>query len=173
MADSRKAIASIFKWEGGWSDNKSDKGGKTNMGITLDTWKSCGYDKDGDHDIDSDDLKVISKEDVYQVFKKYYWDKWKADNIKSQSIAEFVVDWLWNSGIHGIKKPQEVLGLTADGVVGNITLARINDADQKQLFEALKAKRIQFIENIVKNNPSQKVFLNGWMNRINDFKYNG
>ena len=40
----------IRKWEGGWSDHKNDKGGKTNMGITLSTWKSCGYDKDGDGD---------------------------------------------------------------------------------------------------------------------------
>ena len=46
----------IFQWEGGWADVKEDKGGKTNMGVTLATWKSCGYDKDGDGDIDANDL---------------------------------------------------------------------------------------------------------------------
>ena len=48
MAKAEILFKVIRKWEGGWSDHKNDKGGKTNMGITLSTWKACGYDKDGD-----------------------------------------------------------------------------------------------------------------------------
>lgn len=62
----------IFKWEGGLSNNKLDKGGLTKMGITLQTWKSCGYDKDGDGDIDAADLVLITKDDVIRLLKKYY-----------------------------------------------------------------------------------------------------
>ena len=51
MAKAEILFKVIRKWEGGWSDHKNDKGGKTNMGITLSTWKSCGYDKDGDGDM--------------------------------------------------------------------------------------------------------------------------
>ena len=51
MAKAEILFKVIRKWEGGWSDHKNDKGGKTNMGITLSTWKSCGYDKDGPPDV--------------------------------------------------------------------------------------------------------------------------
>ena len=65
MAKAEVLFKIIRKWEGGWSDHKNDRGGKTNMGITLSTWRSCGYDKDGDGDIDADDLRLITPEDVF------------------------------------------------------------------------------------------------------------
>lgn len=35
MAKAEILFKVIRKWEGGWSDHKNDKGGKTNMGITV------------------------------------------------------------------------------------------------------------------------------------------
>lgn len=52
MADVRKLAPFILKWEGGFVNDPDDLGGATNMGVTIGTWKSCGYDKDGDGDID-------------------------------------------------------------------------------------------------------------------------
>ena len=170
MADPKVLFEFIGKWEGGWADYKADKGGKTNMGITLSTWRSCGYDKDGDGDIDADDLRMISRDDVFNVFKKHYWDRYQADSIHRQCIADICVDWVWASGAHGIKRVQRLLQLKEDGIVGKKTLASLNGADAQNLFMRIYEDRIAFISEIVQRDPSQQVFLKGWTNRINDLK---
>lgn len=170
MAEISKLVPIILKWEGKYSDDPLDRGGATNMGVTISTWKSVGYDKDGDDDIDKDDMKLLNKED-FKLVLKIYWDRWKADQIKNQSVANILVDWVWGSGVWGIKIPQRILGLTQDGVVGPKTLAAINLRDQQELFNSIYKARLQFLDNIVKNNPSQKRFIKGWKNRLADFKF--
>ena len=64
MADVDKLLPFILAWEGKFVDDPDDRGGATNMGVTLKTWRSVGYDKDGDGDIDVDDLKSLTPEDV-------------------------------------------------------------------------------------------------------------
>lgn len=163
----------IFQWEGGWADVKEDKGGKTNMGVTLATWKSCGYDKDSDGDIDADDLKQITREDVVNLLRTHYWNRWKADNIRSQSLANILVDWVWASGKWGIVIPQRLLNVNPDGIVGQITLATLNQVNPSVFFEVLRAERIKFCHDICKKDPTQTKFLKGWINRIKDFKFVG
>ena len=96
-----------------------------------------------------------------------------ADSIENQSIANLLVDYVWASGIYGIKYPQQVLGVKADGVVGPKTLAAINNyPDQEELFNKLWKRREQHFRAIAGSGYKKK-FLKGWLNRLNDFKYEG
>lgn len=171
MAQIERLIPKIFRWEGGWSDDPADHGGQTNMGITLSTWKCCGYDKDHDGDIDSRDLRLVTREDVVSLLRVHYWNRWQADQIQNQSIANLLVDWLWNSGKHGIIIPQRILSVYPDGIVGEQTLRAVNSSDQSHLFYALKEARKSFFLEIVKGDNSQQRFLGGWLNRLNDFQF--
>ena len=174
MADVNKLAPFILKWEGGFVNDPDDLGGATNMGVTIGAWKSCGYDKDGDGDIDVDDLHLLTREDVVnRVLKPYYWDRWKADEIKSQSVANILVDWVWASGTHGIKIPQRLLGVTVDGIVGPKTIAAVNAKNPRELFDMIKIARFDFIEDICRKRPANNKFKRGWMNRVNDIAYVG
>ena len=174
MANVNQLAPFILKWEGGFVNDPADLGGATNMGVTIGAWKSCGYDKDGDGDIDVDDLRLLTREDVVnRVLKPHYWDRWKADDIKSQSVANILVDWVWASGAHGIKIPQRLLGVSVDGIVGPKTLAAVNARNPRELFDMIKIARFDFIEDICRKRPANNKFKRGWMNRVNDIAYVG
>ena len=167
MAKYEKLIPTVLKWEGGFANHPSDPGGATNSGVTLSTFRSV-YGKNKT----VQDLKNMTNEQLEYIFKTRFWDRWKADDIDNQAIANLLVDWLWTSGVYGIKYPQEVLGVKTDGIVGLKTLAAINYyPNKKELFEKLWNRRKKHFEDIVRNRPQSKVFLKGWLRRLSDFKW--
>ena len=152
-------------------NDPKDRGGATNMGVTIATWKAQGYDKNGDGKIDVKDLRLISVADAINIMRKNYWNRWKADQINNQSLANTLVDWVWGSGKNGIVIPQQMLGVTADGIVGPNTIKALNDVYAPAFFEKLRKRRLQYIDNIIRSNPSQKRFQAGWYRRINAINY--
>lgn len=167
-----KLVPFILKWEGGFVDDPDDLGGATNRGVTIGTYatycKKKGYPAPT-----VERLKNLSEKDWAEILKTLYWDRWKADDIKSQSVANILVDWVWASGVNGIKIPQQVLGVTVDGIVGTKTLAALNARNPKELFEKIKEARVQFIEDICRKRPANNKFKKGWLNRINNLQYVG
>ncbi|MFI3322867.1 MAG: glycosyl hydrolase 108 family protein [Rikenellaceae bacterium] len=160
----------ILSWEGGFVDHPNDRGGATNMGVTLETYeyycRKKGYPRPT-----VERLQALTKEKVIDILKTMYWDRAKADYINNQSIANLIVDWVWASGTWGIKFTQRVLGLTEDGIVGPQTLGAINSAEPKALFAQLWKSREAHFKRLAANNPSQQVFLRGWLNRLNGIRY--
>lgn len=170
MANCKLLIPFILTWEGGYVNNPADKGGPTNKGVTLTTFRQYyGASKT------VDDLKKITDEQWGHIFKTGYWDKCKADQISSQSIANIVVDWAYMSGVStAIKGVQRLLGCKDDGIIGPKTLAAINGyRGQMQLFYDIQRTRMDFYYNLVAKRPQNRVFLKGWLNRLNALKWEG
>ena len=167
MADYKKLIPTVLKYEGGYAGNIDGKI-CTMKGVTLDIYrKYFGRQKT------CKDLKGISNAEWEYIFKEGFWDRWKADDINNQSIANLLVDWCWTSGIYGIKYPQRILGVKDDGIVGDKTIAAINNyPNKKELFDKLWNRRKKHFEDIAKTHNRAK-FLNGWLRRLSAFKWLG
>lgn len=168
MADYKKLKPFILRWEGGFVNDKDDLGGITNKGVTLSTFRTVyGQNKT------VNDLKNMTDQQWETIFKRFFWDKWRADEIEDQSVANILVDWVWASGAYGIKIPQSMLRVTIDGMVGAKTIAAVNAKDGKTFFAEIKKERIAFIDRICNSRPQNKKFKKGWLNRINSLKYGG
>lgn len=188
MADFNKIIPFILRWEtgyipktpmtneqlfyrarlSGWSDDPRDLGGATMCGITIGTYTEY-CKKKGLPKPTKATLRCMPFDHWRNICKSMYWDRWQADKIRSQSVAEILVDWVWASGSHGIVRPQKLLGVTCDGVVGTKTLEAINKRDSKTLWKELYDLRVAFINSITTGRNA--CFKKGWMNRLNSMRY--
>lgn len=190
MADIDKLIPHIIKWEtgvvrlygeslerlferarrNGWANDPDDRGGATQTGVTFATFKNYRRMK-GKTPPSLSDLKNITYEEWRDLLFSLFWEKIHANAIGNEDVAIMIADWYWGSGIWAIKNTQKVLGVTRDGIFGSKTLAAINGwkNGQRDLFYALKAERIAYYKRIAVG--SQKKWLKGWLNRVNDLRY--
>lgn len=190
MANIDKLIPHIIKWETGvarlygeplerlfersrrkgWANDLDDRGGATQTGVTLRTFtqyrKTLGKGKPS-----VQELMSITYQEWRRILMMFFWDKARAEAINDDSVAVMIVDWYWGSGVWGLKNTQKVLGVTRDGIVGAKTLAAINgwENGQRDLWNALRTERIAYYKRIAVGR--QKKFLKGWLNRVNDLKY--
>lgn len=156
--------------ESGWADDPDDSGGQTMIGVTMATYEEYCHRK-GYPKPTTERLMNLSYNDWKSILKMLYWDKWKADEIRNQSVAEILCDWVWASGVYGIKIPQRLLGVTMDGIVGSQTLTAVNTKNPRELFNRIKAARFEYIDEICRKRPVNNKFKKGWLNRINDVTF--
>ena len=148
--------------EGGYTDDEYDKGGKTKYGIIEVEARECGY---------KGSMKDLTLELAKEIYFKKYYTRYNLDKIDNEEIALSICDWTVNSGSWGLKKAQQTLNelgynLVVDGLFGNKTIQALNTVDVVRFLELYHNKQRLFYNNIVKNNPTQKKFLQGWLNRV-------
>jgi len=174
MADVKILAAFIKSWEGGFSNDKDDKGGATMCGVTINTYTQYCRKK-GKPAPTVADLMRISEEEWFDILKTLYWDPWKADEIKSQAVANICVNWGWGAGtVSAIKAVQSAFGLKPDGVVGPMTLAALNKFNKQYeyrfVFNRIKAERAQQLLTAAKSANNSK-YIDGWLRRWEAFGY--
>jgi lysozyme family protein len=147
--------------EGGYVDNPSDPGGATNLGCTKAVWEQYVG-----HEVTKDDIKKLTKEDVKPLYKKRYWDAIHGDAIPS-GLDYSIFDAAINSGVTRASKwIQEIVGVPADGAIGNNTVAAITQINPVTLINEFCDKRQTFLESL-KTFP---VFGKGWTKRVKEVR---
>lgn len=159
----------IKKWEGGFVNDPADRGGATNKGVTIATFEAYCKAKSLPRP-NVERLKRMTDGEWLDILKTMFWDKWQADKIKSQKLANILVDWVWGSGVYGIKIPQRILGVKQDGIVGDETLKALNAQEPDKLFQVIYEARKKYLNDITISRPANKRFLKGWLNRLEDIR---
>ena len=156
-----KSFDLVIVNEGGYVDNKLDPGGATNWGCTQASWE--GYIG---HKVSVDDMKALTKEDVKPLYKKRYWDAIHGDAIPS-GLDYCLFDCAINSGVNrSAKIIQEIVGVFADGAIGNNTVSAITQLNPVTAINEFCDKRQAFLESL-KTFP---VFGKGWSKRVSEVR---
>lgn len=182
MADFKKAFEKTLTVEGGYVNHPSDKGGETYCGIARNffpNWSGWllidAYKNDGGFPKNIDKNKLLPHIETF--YKTQFWDVMKLDDIKDQDIAEEIYDTGVNTGTRtAVKMAQEACNLLnrqgkdypdieVDGIIGKNTINTINNHPfPTTLFNLLNYLQAEKYVEICRKNPTQEVFMRGWLN---------
>ena len=144
-------IKGVFVSEGGYVNDPDDLGGETRYGISKRAFPN-------------EDIKHLSKERATELYRQL-WEKKGYDKLENKAVAAQMFDMGINAGdSRAIKMAQRLLGVKADGVMGPVTLAALNDAGD-EFVDAYKGARADYYRRISKYRNNKK-YLNGWLKRI-------
>lgn len=168
----KQIIEKTLQHEGGLVDHPNDRGGLTNFGITI------GFFQDIRPGATPDDLRAMTRDEAAEIYYERLFEPNRVEELPCV-VQDVYFDMIVN---HGRRRAGIILqraifrrgeSIKIDGIVGNKTRAAAIQANQKNpsaLREAVIDKRERFYRDIVANDPSQSVFLNGWLRRNNSFR---
>jgi lysozyme family protein len=161
-------VAGVIAREGGYSDDPHDRGGPTKYGITardLGRWRRLG------RPATAAEVKALSTTEAGDIYRAWYVAPFTA--IRDERLRAQLVDFGVLSGVETAAIAlQRLLGVRADGVVGQVTAAAAAAAGPL-VGDALVAARVRYLERIVDRDPSQLGFFHGWIRRAVSFVTEG
>lgn len=161
-----QALDYVLANEGGFSDHPADRGGATRYGITRETasrWR--GYP------VSVDEMKVFPIYEARKIYEAWYWKPLGCDKILDTNVAICMFDigivrGIGSSGLYAQQVCNHLgAGLVEDHQIGPKSLKAINEAPRGEFVRAFAARAEAGFRGIVASNPSQAVFLKGWVNR--------
>ena len=151
-----KCLHMLLEHEGGYVNNKHDKGGMTNLGVTKKV-----YDEWIGRESTEQEMRDLTPDDVAPIYKKNYWDRVKGDLLPS-GLDWACFDWAVNSGSgRPAKAVQRAVGATPDGVIGKQTVGLIMEKDPEFIIDYVYIVRKAFYEGL----DDYKHFGRGWSRR--------
>jgi len=153
-----RCIKVVLKNEGGYVNHPSDPGGETNFGIAKKFYPDL-------------DIKNLTKEKAIEIYYKDYWTPMNLELIADADIILQLFDFGVNAGRKmATRLIQRVVGVDDDGIIGDETLAAINNYDES-LLDKFKRRRKMFYMNLASKKPQLEVFLRGWIRRVDNTKF--
>ncbi|WP_165190730.1 glycoside hydrolase family 108 protein [Caulobacter soli] len=156
----------VLLYEGGYVNHANDKGGATNFGVTaatLGAWRNLG------RKATSDEVRDMSRSEAIAIYKDRYITQPGFGVITDGNLKMIVIDC---AVLYGPRRAtiwlQTALGVSADGAIGNQTTTALAKADPKIVGRSILSQRVKRIHARVAEDPTQAVFLKGWLNRAND-----
>lgn len=152
-------ISDLIAREGGYVDNPDDRGGPTNMGITLATlasWRGriCT----------AAEVQSLTVDEAAQIYEKRYIQDPGFGQIVNDKLRVLLIDTGVNSGPdQAVKMLQRGLGLTQDGILGPLTLSVLQKCPD--VLQRMATERLMY-DISASTKPSQGGFLRGWVDRV-------
>jgi len=179
MSNFEKAISKVLAHEGGYVDNKLDRGGETNFGISTRFLEKqiYGYGK-----VPTNYVRNLTIDDAKALYKTYFWDKISGDKIKSYPIAFAILDMSINKGPHVVINivreifNQATIPMTEAGAfMPDETLARLNELNTSDLQSDFIDKFVEIQKDnynkIIAKYPEQEAFRYGWFKRLDSLSF--
>lgn len=152
-----QCLALVLKSEGGFTNNLKDPGGMTNLGVTKAVWENWVG-----HQVTETDMRALGPQDVAPLYKANYWDKISGDSLPL-GVDYAVFDMAVNSGVsRAAKTLQQVLGVGADGKIGQATIDACEAANAREVATGVCEARLAFLQSL----PTYGTFGKGWANRV-------
>lgn len=166
-----RAFAYLMNNEGYYSDDPNDAGGKTKYGISSRFLQqgfkngSLYLDLDFNGKIDDNDIYVMNVEHAKHIYFFEFWKK--VEKIKHPELSIKVFDTSVNIGSKkAIKILQKLVGVQQDGIIGEKTLAAIDEKNaNKILADYCNEQALYYYKIAFYNKPKSDKFLRGWLNR--------
>lgn len=159
---SKVALPLILVFEGGYTNHPADKGGPTNYGVTQKVYDEYQKEKG----VAPNSVQSIPMFVVEDIYRTKYWMPAKCDQMP-EKLSVAVFDTTVNSGAgRSIKLLQQAIGATVDGVIGSETISKLKSFDPIELAGKYLDTREGFYRGIVQRDPTQQVFLKGWLRRL-------
>lgn len=156
------SLKKVIEHEGGYVNHPADPGGMTNLGVTKRVWEEWVG-----HPVGEKEMRALTFEQVAPLYKRRYWDAIHGDQLPT-GLDYCMFDTAINSGVGRASKfIQEMVGVAADGAIGNNTLLAISQfKDVKMLIDEYCDKRLDFLQKL----KTWPVFGKGWGRRVADVR---
>ena len=183
MKDVAAIVKDIVGREGGFVNDPDDPGGATTFGVTIHTMRRLGLDLDRDGDIDSADVRCLTRAQAEEIFVQHYFHRPRIAMLPDPLQAS-VFDMYVNAGGNAVKILQRLLrdmgqAGDVDGVIGPQTVAAARAAARAapgHIADAYGIARRNYYFRLADQRPASRKYARtraggkgGWIKRAEEF----